>query len=70
VFVEFLHKLFTAIVGVGLGMGALWYGQQHPYNLWLLGAAAVGVAFLVSLIFHPLVWAWRRRPRRRVEVDA
>ena len=69
-FVEFLHKLFTAVLGVGRGMGAMWYSQDKAYNMWIVGAVAVGIAFVVSLLFHPLVWLWRRRPRRRVEVDA
>jgi hypothetical protein len=28
-FLEFLHKLFTAVLGVGLGMAAVWSGTAR-----------------------------------------
>lgn len=68
-FVEFLHKLFTAVLGVGLGMGALWYSQNHHANMWFIGAIAAAIALVVSALFHPFVFAWRHRPHRSVVVD-
>jgi hypothetical protein len=68
-FVEFLHRVFTAVLGVGLGMTALWYSQTHHTNMWVMGAAGAGVALIVSALFHPFVFAWRHRPRRPVAVD-
>lgn len=64
VFAELLHRLFTAVAGVGLGMGALWYSQTHNANMWVIGAVGAGVALIASTLFHPFLFAWRHRPRR------
>jgi glycerol uptake facilitator-like aquaporin len=68
-FLEFLHKLFTAVLGVGLGMAAVWYSQDHHANAWVVGAAGAGIALVVSALFHPFMFAWRHRPRRPLVVD-
>jgi hypothetical protein len=62
---EVFHKLIVAIVGVAAGMGAYWYAQTHAQNMWITGAIAAGGTLIVGLLFHPLVWVFRHRPRRR-----
>jgi putative flippase GtrA len=69
VFVKFLHKLFTAVLGVGLGMAALWYSQTHGMNMWMMGGIGAGVALVVNALFHPFMFTWRHRPQRPAEVS-
>jgi hypothetical protein len=64
-FVEVLHKLLVAIVGVAAGMTAWWYADTHGQNRWIVGAVAVGATLVIGLLFHPFVWIFRHRPRRR-----
>ncbi len=68
-FREFIHKIFTAVLGVGLGMGALWYSQQHHHNMWILGAIAAAVTLVLSALFHPALFAWRHRPHHHLTAD-
>jgi hypothetical protein len=63
--VEVFHKLVVAIVGVAAGMYAYWYAQAHSQNLWIVGAVAAAGTLIVGLLFHPVVWIFRHRPRRR-----
>jgi hypothetical protein len=64
-FVEVVHKLLVAIVGVAAGMTAWWYADIHGQNRWIVGAIAVGATLVIGLLFHPFVWIFRHRPRRR-----
>lgn len=71
-FSEVAHKLLVAIIGVGAGMGAYWYSQTHGQNLWILGGIAAAGTLVIGLLFHPFLWLFRHRPRRRhvEEVEA
>lgn len=70
IFREFVHKIFTAIVGVAAGMGALWYSQEHHHNRWIMGAIAAGVTLVLSALFHPMLFAWRHRPRHPIAAES
>lgn len=63
-FSEVAHKLLVAIIGVAAGMGAYWYSQTHGQNLWITGAIAAGGTLILGLLFHPVLWMFRHRPRR------
>jgi len=62
---EVVHKLLVAAVGVAAGMTAWWYADAHSQNRWVLGAIGVGATLVIGLLFHPVAWLFRHRPRRR-----
>lgn len=71
-FTEVMHKLIVAVVGVAAGMYGYWYAQGHGQNLWVVGGIAAAGTLIVGLLFHPVVWVFRHRPRSRAveTVDA
>jgi hypothetical protein len=64
-FTEMLHKLAVAIIGVAAGVGSVWYSDRYDQSPWLTAAVAVGATLVLGLLFHPVVWLFRHRPRRR-----
>lgn len=60
----FMHRLFVIIVSVGAGIGAYWYSQEYDQPLWIMALIAGGAALVLDLLFRPMFYLYRHRPRR------
>ena len=70
VFTEIFHKFFVIVIGVAAGVGAYWYSIERGEELWLTSLVAAGGVFVADLLFHPVLFLWRRsRSRRRAEAE-